>query len=263
MEKQHQKSTDNLECKAPYFAYNRAGTVTYVVAHGCCDRWTCPRCGEQVARQHYARIVYGAETLAETQQLYFLTLTCRGRELDRADAVRNYYEWTNKFLDAARRHAQRRSAAWCYVQVTENQKRGHPHSHFLTTFAPSDLVESGGRLRSDWLLSQVKRSGLGEQYDISLVQNAAAASRYVAKYMFKPSMFSAAFPARWKRVRYSRNWPSIDAPENNAFVLVTPDDWLKLADLAVVVEPKDHDSAEACRVNLAGSSVVINNKLIT
>ena len=122
-------------------------------------------------------------------------------------------------LDAARQRCKSNQQEWIYVQVTERQKRGHPHSHILTTFTPGDLVtgnvekystdNKGNRvkklvecLRSPWIQKQVVRAGLGDQYDISQVETVEGASRYVAKYMFKDTMFGTHWPKNWKRVRY-------------------------------------------------------------
>jgi len=181
----------------------------------CCNHWECPVCGETRARQEYRRIVNGCEVLGASHPLYFWTLTCRGKEIPLDLAEDRYYEWTNRLLSNARSKAQRALAYWCYVQVTERQKktRRHPHSHLITTFLPDDAQVSRDQAGlegyvSAWFARANATAGLGSQHRITRVTEPAAVSRYVAKYMFKDSMIEK-FPPKWKRVRYSQNFPKL------------------------------------------------------
>lgn len=256
-------------CKAPLFAVKNSVKGGFDVVRGSCHKWTCGRCGHGVAQGHYGRIVEGARQLSEREEnLHFLTITCRGGDLSRKEAERDYLKWTNAVLTAMRQHAKKHNIAWYYVQVTEYQKREIPHSHLLTTFCPDDVTrgyrkhgktgETEKVLRSAWLKKSLVGAGLGHQYDISLVRDIEAASRYVAKYMFKDSMFSAEYPQKWKRVRYSQSWPKFERDANgDAIVLVTLDDWQKLACLAVVVRPDSEDTRLICKTNLLGSGVFV------
>jgi len=265
--------------RAPFFAYEEV-PKRYGVIQGNCNHWDCPKHGEEVARQHYGRIVEGARKLdAQGVKLAFLTVTCRGKDLDADYAFKHYLEWTNRLLDAARAKATRRTKAhepeiWSYVQVTEKQKRSHPHSHILISFMPSDTVLGfvekwvSGRegwkmeivpaLRSDWLQDEVIAAGLGEQYDISEVESIEAASRYIAKYMFKPSQFSAEFPPNWKRVRYSQSWPKLPVRKTNAFPLISLEDWAELSSRAVVIDARDSAAYFECQHYLGGIGTPIN-----
>lgn len=162
---------------------------------------------------------------------------------------------------------------WCYVQVTERQKRGHPHSHILTTFEPGDLVEGciekwervqgvlkpywKDALRSEWLQMAVCRSGLGDQYDISRVEKPEGASRYVAKYMFKQTAFDQNWPKGWKRVRYSQNFPKLPEMKTDAFVLREFKDWEKLSRIAVLVVAQDEDTFEYAQWKLYHSDTIV------
>jgi len=243
-----------------WFAYQIEGGK-YGITQGCCNHWDCPRCGQIRARTEYARIVHGVHELSVLYpQLYFQTITCRGRDMGKGEADTHYLEWTNRLLDSYRARVKSKGGYWCYVQVTERQKRGLPHSHFLTTFAPDDeymgtiikwsrhtdgiVREEKPALRSDWLQRAVMRSGLGEQYDISLVRSEAAASRYVAKYMFKQTAFAADWPKGWKRVRYSQNFPKLPELKTDAFVLRTYEDWNNLGRVAVIVKCADMEVYE-------------------
>lgn len=212
------------------------------VFQACCNHWECPICGVKRAKQEYRRIVNGAETLErEGHELYFWTITCRGRDCSYEEALDNYLLWTNRVLTNARTKAKRENAFWCYAQVTEHQKktRSHPHSHLLTTFLPGDSVETKDEngtstILSKWFSRANFSAGLGNQHTITKVRSAAAVSRYVGKYMFKASA-NEVWPPKWKRVRYSQNWPTL-IPTTCDFmaVLLSPHDW-KRADAQGVV----------------------------
>lgn len=261
------------EYNAPYFAYS-VTPKKWKVVQGCCNHWYCRRCGIQRAKQEYGRIVEGCRTLAQTHEIYFITPTCRGKVLTREEADKGYGEWTNRFLDAARQRCKRSGGHWCYAQVTERQKRGHPHSHILTTFNPGDTyTEKRGKwritpsgkpewhvkdtLRSDWLQKALTNAGLGNEYDISIVSTIEGASRYVAKYLFKPSIFENQWPKGWKRVRYSQNFPKLPKKKTDAMVLLSASDWQDLARKAVVVLTGNLDDYSTAEYNLRGSDTLI------
>jgi hypothetical protein len=269
--------SDKCTYNAPYFAYAATGKIWNVV-QGNCHHWDCPRCGLGRAKEEYGRIIEGCRTLAKDKPIFFITITCKGRNLGVKDAEKHYLEWTNRFLDACRQRCKRSGGEWYYVQVTERQKRKHPHSHILTTFNVDDLhlatekkwiTARDGRklpsqnlcLRSDWLQSQVKRSGLGEEYDVSIVQTVEGASRYVAKYLFKDSIFTTDWPPRWKRVRYSQSFPRLPDKTTNAFVLLYAEDWWRLASAAVVVNAVGYEAFEAARNGLHFHDTIVRLKI--
>lgn len=202
------------------------------IGQACCNHWECPACGVKRAKQEYRRIVAGCEELAQEHDLYFWTLTCRGREIALDEAEESYYAWTNRLLTNARTKAKRNGQFWVYVQITERQKktRLHPHSHIITTFLPADAVatkDANGRNAyvSAWFAKSNESAGLGSQHKITQVQSAAATSRYVAKYMFKATM-QEVWPAHWRRIRYSDNWPAIPVFHADvAVVLRSKNDW--------------------------------------
>jgi hypothetical protein len=206
------------------------------ISQSCCNHWECPICGVKRAKQEYRRIVEGAERLErEGHELYFWTITCRGRECSYAEALDNYLLWTNRLLTSARAKAKRAGDYWCYAQVTEHQKktRQHPHSHLLTTFLPNDAkqtADQNGRpvYVSQWFSRANVSAGLGSQCSLSKVRSAAAVARYVGKYMFKESA-NEVWPTGWKRVRYSQNWPDVTpAVPDFVSVLLSKSDWHKL-----------------------------------
>jgi len=206
----------------------------------CCNHWECPTCGEIRARQEYNRIVYGAQTLAKEHQLYFVTLTCRGKDCSIEDAQENYYAWTNRLLTTFRAHVKKQNGYWAYVQVTERQKktRAHPHSHLLVTALPMDSKTTSNHSSAPVYVSSLfakwnESAGLGAQHKITRVTSADAVSRYVAKYLFKGSAKDK-FPAKWKRVRYSRNYPKPpDQAASVSWLLEDAFDWGRVMDMPV------------------------------
>lgn len=228
------------------------------------------------ARHEYGRIVEGIRKLAETDQIWFITITCRGREMSLKESEENYGIWTNRMLDAWRLQSKRTHQKWAYAQVTERQTRGHPHSHILTTFRPTDLaidwkrerVTVEGRqfmafvsaYRSEYVGQSVVRAGLGGQYDITQAGSVEAVSRYVAKYLFKDNIFNDRWPKGWKRVRYSQSFPKLRRDKSDAFVLLKRDDWQRLARLAVIVTANEQAAIQEAEFWLKGSDVILLNK---
>jgi hypothetical protein len=261
---------------APYFAYVTEGNH-YAVAQGNCHDWTCPRCGIGRAKQEYWRIVNGALSLVEQgHALYFLTITTRGGNLSVKEAEKGYLEWTNRLLTNLRTKAARNADYWCYGQVTERQKRRHPHSHILTTFDPHDAIEGikpgyttrqdGVKrygdtkvLRSEILREAVISSGMGEQYDYTEVRKPEAVSRYIGKYLFKSSLLTS-WPPRWRRVRYSRNWPKEAMEKTDTFALIGREDWYNLANCADTITCMGHDCFELVNGIMASYPVRVRER---
>lgn len=238
----------HLKCNygAPLVAYIIGGRG--FLRQGNCHHWDCGRCGVLRAKTEYNRIVEGCRILGEEHKLYFWTLTCRGREISLQEAEDKYYAWTNTLLTNCRTYAKRKSIHWAYVQVTERQKksRAHPHSHIISTFIPSDAVETTDALGkpvlvSEWFTRANFTAGLGAQHKITEVRSAEAVSRYVAKYLFKDT-FSDVFPAHWKRVRYSANFPKpVSLQTEFSVQLSKPVHWQEVDKQAVIFECESHD----------------------
>jgi len=226
-------STSQKTCiySAPMLAVIRDGHGSIIQT--CCNHWDCPRCGILRAKQEYGRIVEGARILGQSHKLYFYTFTCRGRYLSLHKAEGNYLLWTNRLLSTMRARCKTESGHWCYVQVTERQKRGHPHSHLLMAWIPNDAKvvrdgNGGTSLLSEWFASAHFKAGLGTQSKISEVGSVEATARYIAKYLFKDAMLTR-MPKHWKRVRYSQNFPSrltSERDDNAKYITIMSDrDW--------------------------------------
>jgi len=274
---ERQASCSPCVYNAPFFAYETQ-QKTWHITQGNCHHWDCPRCGLGRAKQEYGRMVNGCRLLAENHDLYFITITCKGKEISHEYAEENYGKWTNRLLDACRLQSKRAGSEWHYVQVTERQKRLHPHSHFITTYAPpitsrqtvrKQKIAEGEQskcvisesLRSDRFEGQIKRAGLGEQYNITRVQNAEAASRYVAKYLFKPAIFTADWPKGWKRIRYSQSFPPAPDRETNAVVLLSQLDWYYLAEKTPIVTVSTLDDFEEVSKNMHYHDTIVRLKV--
>ena len=261
---------------APFFAY-QIKLAHYGVTQGCCNHWDCKRCGVQRAREEYGRMVEGIRTLAATMPLYMLTITCQGEGESVEKSEELYGKRTNRFLTSFRSRVKRKGGQWHYVQVTERQKRRHPHSHFLTTSNPFDLYDgyvqkwknghdgndgykSVPALRSNWLSNALVKSELGEQYDVSLVRSTEGASRYCAKYLFKPSIFAGDWPKGWKRIRYSQDFPKLPGMTTDAFPLIDFHDWHLLSRRAAVVTVTDPNVLIDVEYHLAHGDTIVQLK---
>lgn len=264
------------ECvnNAPYFGYQIEGK-RWGVVQGCCNDWNCPRCGQQRAREEYGRIVVGARELGQANKLYMLTITCRGKEMSYEDAENGYLVWTNRLLTRLRTEAKRNSDTWAYASVTERQTRKHPHSHYLTTYSPTDgipIAKGEGKsycttgmvfpakhdcIQSFRLEKACVECGLGWQYDFSELQSVEGASRYVAKYLFKASIFEEIWPKGWRRVRYSQNWPKLPEIKTDAMLLLTNDDWNNLARKALIIKTNDDGAKKEVKRRLSLADVII------
>jgi len=266
---------DACSNNAPFFAYQIEGK-TWGLVQGCCNDWNCPRCGQQRAKEEYGRIVAGAREVGKTNRLYLFTITCRGREMTSEAAQDGYLVWTNRLLTTIRTQAKRANKVWAYASVTERQKREHPHSHFITTYCPDDAVlvkegenkwfEQAGAsvvarhttLQSLWLERACYRAGLGYMYDLSELDSLEAGSRYVAKYLFKETIFTTVWPKGWRRVRYSQNWPKLPDVKGDAFILLTKWDWFRLSKEALKVVTKTAEAKAYAESNLRGATVFID-----
>ena len=191
------------------------------------------------------------------------------------DAENGYLVWTNKLLTRLRVASKRAGKEWAYASVTERQKRQHPHSHYLTTYCPDDvvLVKKGERkfshttgqtymakhttLQTESLEKACVECGLGWQYDLSALESVEGASRYVAKYLFKEAIFDTKWPKGWRRVRYSQNWPKLPDLKGNGMILLTALDWLALSKKAVRIITKDDGVRQVVERALRGNDVII------
>jgi hypothetical protein len=112
-------------------------------------------------------------------------------------------------------------------------------------------------LQSESLERACVGCGLGNQYDFSRVESVEAGSRYMAKYLFKDSIFSTIWPKNWRRVRYSQNWPKLDDKAGKAFILISAADWFRLGNTALIIRTQNDGVKEIVRSNLYRADVII------
>lgn len=258
---------------APFICIPPDGEKHGQLYQTCCNDWLCPRCGEYRAKFEYGRMVEGARKLAATMTLYMMTVTLPGT-LGAEVADKSYLTRTNRLHSNIRYRAKTDGLNWHYAAVTERQRRGHPHTHYLTTFCPKDayyIVDDYTRYCKDvktvnaeipqemrytpepvkdidhrqmfsiWLSLASVKAGLGVQCRMAVADVVEGASRYMAAYLFKQTAFQQ-WPKGWKRVRYSQNWPKMphDAT-TTAFPVLSAHDWAKVAALRGTIETKSPD----------------------
>lgn len=236
---------------APFICYKNSVGAWYLVQANC-NSWLCPRCGILRAGEEYGRMVEGSKALWEQgHKLYFHTYTCRGKEVSIQEADKNYMLWTNRLLTTLRKDSTKRKHYWSYVQVTERQKRGHAHSHCISTYCPSDVVPyvKGEKLPNDrkakhdclwseYLRARCVDAGLGVECDLSEIRNPVAVAVYTAKYLFKDAQVTE-FAKGWRRIRYSQSFPKLPTIQGKeAFAVVKHKDWQKIENLGVSVRCK-------------------------
>lgn len=244
-----QKAPKRCAYGAPYIAVIKDGVGT--ISQGNCNHWDCPRCRWTLAAYHKHRMVEGAKILMETGPLYFWTLTCRGRDLDLETADDNYYLWTNRLLSTCRARAKKLGARWEYVQVTERQKRGAAHSHFIHTYVPDDTefsTNESGQVEaiSRWFLGAVVSAGLGPQSKITQVHNSVGVAAYISGYLEK-QISQDVWPPKWKRIRYSRGWPDAAEKAELTKALVKREHWDEIDQLTTEFLAEDRVAYEFAR----------------
>lgn len=268
IEQSHAIQADKCENNAPFICFPDVNRKWHIV-QGCCNSWTCARCGQIRAREEYGRIVEGAKTLREEgYTLFFVTLTCIGKELDLNTSDDEYLKWTNRLLSTWRARTKNEKQHWCYVQVTERQTRGAAHSHMITTCYPNDakqykkgdLLPNGSYAKHDclfsaWFMEKNLSAGLGRMTDCTEIRSAIGVAVYVSKYLFKDAQ-QTLWPKGWKRVRYSQNWPKLPDKSNpDAFPVIKYNDWMKVKSLGVAVHADSNVTYEAALARLVTNVV--------
>lgn len=245
------------KCKYnPPLVAQRIGPAV-LITEASCRSFTCPIHGPQVAERHRLRIILGAqEVAAQGRAMWFATITCRGKDLSLADAEAEYGRWTKRLLDALRGRAKRRGDRLTYVATTERQARGHPHGHLIMAgFEPvgevclirnchggSEPFHVPGRYdgqcgyNQDFVELNVK-AGLGPMARIAPVESIEAVAVYCAKYLTKPDVLANDWPPKWRRIRYSQDWPEVTTGFDDQWSVITPDDWGKVADVPFIIAP--------------------------
>ena len=93
------------------------------------------------------------------------------------------------------------------------------------------------------------------------METVEGASRYVAKYLFKDSIFTTDWPPRWKRVRYSQSFPKLRERKTDAFVLLKHEDWYRLASKALVIHAVGFEAFEEANNQLYFHDTIVRLKI--
>lgn len=167
-----------------------------------CKCYACEQCRDAIRRVHQARIIYGAKEYAPWAGLRWSFVTLTAHEKTRE--FKKSLELFQRALPLWRKRMKRRYGDFGYVLVFEQHKSGAVHAHLLINCSVS----------KKWVRRHARAVGLGYMADVQRLHAAAAAGKYVSKYISK-SLADAKFPKRFKRVRYSHNWPELPKPSSS------------------------------------------------
>lgn len=158
-----------------------------------CKQWKCRACADINRDRWRDRIKAHVEkTMADGVVWYFVTITSSGKVRGMRKSI---WVWRHAWPKLYAR-AKRKAGQFDYCLLPEQHKDGTLHVHILTTAA----------LTARWYKDNAPSCGLGYQNDCQRVKSAAQAAGYVTKYISK-GMNDANWPAQFRRVRVSRNWP--------------------------------------------------------
>jgi len=162
-----------------------------------CDKWSCAECAERKADRWKLRAQIGARKLLnEGYKLDFVTITSH-EKLETFVATERVWRGAWKNLYAA---LKRKQPELEYFIVPEQHKDGRMHIHAIWNAGVSKR----------WIKDNARKRGLGYQADVGQITEWVSAVRYVTKYITKTKKMDA--PPHFRRVRVSRGWPEIPAP---------------------------------------------------
>lgn len=159
-----------------------------------CRCYDCPQCSYTIRRLHQARIIYGTKEYQQWANCRwsFVTLTSH----ERSQTFESSLALFQVALPKWRKRMKRRYGNYDYVLIFEQHKSGALHAHMLINRPVS----------KKWVRRHARSVGLGYIADVQHLHAAAAAGKYCSKYISK-ALSETKFPKRFKRVRYSHNWP--------------------------------------------------------
>ena len=163
-----------------------------------CKQWDCPVCAQINRRVWAHRAAYGAEVLeAQGAALSFLTLTSH-RKLNAEQTI-----WVLKQAwPTLYKRVRRLDRDFSYFLVPERHKNGRVHLHAIIK----------GEFGTRWWKDNAAGVGLGYICKEIECDSPGAASQYISKYIGK-QLAGQSWPARFRRVRRTRNWPKEAKPE--------------------------------------------------
>ena len=181
----------------PFLIAYKASTGHVIYFRPRCKLWSCPHCAKVNALQWKIRGAEGVKHFNnQGKTVRFLTLTSHER-LDEFTSLKVWPSAWKKLHTRANRKAGEKGS---YLMIPERHKDGRLHMHALVTWPlPERFWKDDGRA-----------CGLGYMNDLREIDNPGLGAWYVSKYLAK-EMEYLNWPAGWRRVRTSRDWPK--APE--------------------------------------------------
>jgi len=179
------------ECPHAKRAFNAEAQVIRLA----CDCWSCDYCRRILAWRWAQRIAYGI-ALRSDREPWFWTLTLPAWVLD----AKTGYKVLPDRWDRFRREQQRGGREFCYAAFVE----AHPHRGFIPHFHIITFAPASRRLKD-----LAVHAGFGHQAK-EIEINGKIAINYVSKYASKGS---DSIPRNFRRVRVSRQWPSLPKAE--------------------------------------------------
>lgn len=178
-----------------------------------CKSWQCETCKAINAMHCAVQAANGIDALFMSGvRPKFLTLTLKG-----GISPSKAYEVLPDMWDKMRRKfaafAREVGVPFDYCAFIENQSRGVPHFHIISTVAPNI------RELKAWSTS----AGMGYMTDVQPIAANKGVAWYISKYVGKGND-KGLMPRGFRRVRYSEGWPKVllhaDMDENREDVLV-------------------------------------------
>jgi|ERR671923_211101 hypothetical protein len=158
-----------------------------------CKQWKCDVCRKGLSHYHARRVRYGIALWPG--EAYFWTFTLPGHIKNQAFGFRVLrHAWKNLRQSVYRYYGEFQYAAFVEIHP---KRQGVAHFHIVS------LCPCPGRIKD-----VAVHAGLGHQATEAVIDGGEAAY-YVAKYTSKQG---DNMPKGFRRVRYSREWPSLPKP---------------------------------------------------
>jgi hypothetical protein len=202
-----------------------------------CKSWACSYCAKKKKNLYALRIYHGILIGNDWHgwDSSFVTLTSHERLKTFHQTAIIWPKVWKKFSTRLKREYGKVE----YASVPEKHADGRLHVHLVMSRAPIET----------WVKDNLRASGGGYIADVKPVKDAALCAFYVSKYIGK-SLAVSAWPARFRRIRFSHNWPEM--PRDDAFS-VEDVDWSIASKNAPLQNVVDHFEERGLRVKLVGT----------
>ena len=212
-----------IECETgnrPYLLGRSPESGRAVLYRPDCKLWSCTHCANVKAKQWSSRARAAIRDHIE-RDWHFVTLTLDDQSNDLSRQIQAWRKSWDVFSKRVRRSVAGDDLMYMVIpELSPSKKRLHAHMivdwcferNFYKTWYPAKgEYKSYWKYYSPWLHDNLKSAGLGYIYDIQELSQPDRAAYYVTKYVGKG--LSENFPAGFRRVRVSQNFPTIDVKE--------------------------------------------------